>query len=831
MLVSSKGGDESPLELKLAESVIDDAGGKPDLPDDRMFYTAMRGSASNQPARLATITPGPEATMSKLSSLFAMMFVGFVLSASSLSHGQTAYDAVDPFIGTTGDGNTFPGASLPFGMIQWSPDTGDTGWYFYYKTKIRGFSLTHLSGAGCPLYGDFPILPWTGELTTSPAATPDAYTLSFSHSQEEAHPGYYAVTLGNGSRVELTVTDRAGIARIRFPQGQASRVLVNATSANSDVHVASLPPVGREHDGTRIRVIGNDAVSGSTTAGGFCGTNSRYTLYFAARFERPFRSFATWKDETIQKEQRKATGRHTGAWFDFGDARQVQLKVGISYVSEANALANLNQELPGWDFDQVRASARRTWSGLFNRIPVEGGTPDQRKIFYTGLYHMTLSPNLFSDDNGDYIGFDEKVRSLASMRQGAQYANFSDWDIYRNTIQLQALLFPNRVSDMMQSLVNDAEQSRWLPRWPAANDVTYVMNGDSPSALIASAYAFGARNFDTKTALSYMVKAATEPSKGPHDNEERPYLTDYLKLGYVPIDKDASAASRTLEYASDDFAIAQFARSVGDTATYQKLLKQSENWTTLFDPETRWIRPRNSDGTWLQGFDAEKSLPKRPNAPVSTDQDGFEEGNTYQYTFMIPFDYPRLIHRIGGDDSTIPRLDRFFSKLICWGEPCFNMANEPDFVTPYAYVFAGQPWKTQQVVTRIEQQTFSTKPDGIPGNDDLGATSGVYIWNALGLYPGVPGVGGLLIGTPMFSSAAIHLGDGRTLSIRSSGAGPYVQDVMLDGKENKTSWLPLSAIGPGSSKLEFTLSPEPNKQRGLPDSERPPAWENANPKK
>jgi predicted alpha-1,2-mannosidase len=764
--------------------------------------------------------------MSKLTLLFATTLVGFVLSASQISHAQTSYDSVDPFIGTAGDGNTFPGASLPFGMIQWSPDTGSEGWYFYNESKIRGFSLTHLSGAGCPLYGDFPILPWTGELEPNPAITPDAYTLSFRHSQEEAHPGYYAVTLANGSKVELTVTDRAGMARIHFPEGQASRLLVNGTSANTDVHVATLPPVGREHDGTSVRIIGSDAISGSTTAGGFCGTNSRYTLYFAARFQQPFSNFATWQDAAIQNGQRHAAGHHTGAWLDFGKQSQIQLKVGISYVSEANALNNLNKELPGWDFDEVHSAARTAWTSALNQIAAEGGTPDQRKIFYTGLYHMMLSPTLFSDDNGDYIGFYDKVRSIAATRQHGQYANFSDWDIYRNTIQLQALLVPDRVSDMMQSLVNDAEQNGWLPRWPAANDVTYVMNGDSPSALIASAYAFGAQNFDTQAALKYMVKAATEPGKGPHNNEERPYLTDYLRLGYVPIDKDASAASRTLEYASDDFAIAQFARSLGDTGTYQKLLKQSQNWATLFDPETRWIRPRNSDGTWLQGFNAETSMPKRPNAPVSTDQNGFEEGNTYQYTFMIPFDYPALIQRIGGDNATTPRLDKFFLKLICWGEPCFNMANEPDFVTPYAYVFAGQPWKTQKTVTRIEQETFNTKPNGIPGNDDLGATSGVYVWNALGLYPGIPGVGGLLIGTPMFPSVTVHMGDGHTLSIRSIGTGPYVQELLFDGKDHKSSWLSLSAFDQGTSKLEFTLSPEPNKQRGQPDSERPPAWVN-----
>lgn len=759
--------------------------------------------------------------MFRVSRVLAVALVG--LLASLMMTAQSAFDAVDPFIGTSGDGNTFPGASLPFGTIQWSPDTGQDGWYFHDKTSITGFSLTHLSGAGCPLYGDFPILPWTGDINASAAPTLDAYKVSFRHDKEEARPGYYSVTLEDGSKVELTTTDRAGIARIHFPAGKAARLLVKGTSANTDVHMAQLPPVGRERDGTKLHVTGRDGIRGSTTAGGFCGSKSHYTLYFAARFDQPYQTVRTWQDGTMQKDQPEVAGRHTGAFLDFGGQSQIQLKVGISYVTEANALANLNKELPGWDFDQTRAAARSTWSSLFDRIRVEGGTPDQRKIFYTALYHMTLAPNLFSDSNGEYIGFDGKVRSLASTQQRAHYANFSDWDTYRNTVQLHALLFPDRASDMMQSLVNDAQQSGWLPRWPAANDVTYVMNGDSPTVLIASAYAFGARKFDTQAALQAMVKAAGVPGKGPHDNEERPYLADYLKLGYVPLDKDASAASRTLEYASDDFAIAQFAQSLGDTEAYARLSKQAENWTNLFDPETRWIRPRNTDGTWLQGFDPEKSLPKRPNAPVSTDQNGFEEGNTYQYTFMIPFDYPRLIQKIGGEASTIARLDKFFSKLICWGEPCFNMANEPDFVTPYTYVFAGQPWKTQQVVTRIEQQTFATTPSGIPGNDDLGATSGVYVWNALGLYPGIPGVGGLLIGTPMFPAASITLGDGRTLSIRSTGTGTYVQELLFNGAPNQNSWLPLSALQ-GTNTLDFRLGTEPNRQRGLSSEERPPVW-------
>jgi predicted alpha-1,2-mannosidase len=497
----------------------------------------------------------------------AIVLSSLMISAGAFSQTSSSYDAVDPFIGTIGGGNTFPGASLPFGMIQWSPDTTTGGWYRYNQNKVYGFSLTHISGAGCPLYADFPFLPlsdasMTDELTSSPAIARDNYAIGFDHRSEEAHPGYYTVTLANGVNVALTVTSRAGIARITFPQGGLARLLINAGgSADTNVHNALYPPVGREHDGSEITVESEDEVSGSVTSGGFCGTDSRYTLYFAARFQKPFQHFGVWNGDAIEKNEREAKGKHTGAWLDFGsDQPEVLMKVGISYVSTKNARDNLNKELPGWNFDSVHSDAMQAWVKMLDHITAEGGTRDQGKIFYTGLYHMLLSPTLFSDSNGDYIGFDSKVRSLAGARQRAQYANFSDWDIYRNPIQLQALLMPSRVSDMMQSLVNDAEQSGWLPNWEAANDVTYVMGGDSPAAFITSAYAFGARNFDTAAAFKYLWQGATQPGIGPHDGEQHPFLADYLKYGYVPQDRDGMSASRALEYANDDFVIAQFAR-------------------------------------------------------------------------------------------------------------------------------------------------------------------------------------------------------------------------------------------------------------------------------
>ena len=719
---------------------------------------------------------------------------------------------------------------MPFGMIQWGPSTNDGGFYFYGDRMTYGFSLTHLSGAGCPIFSDVPVLPWSEELHKSPGEEHTPYVQfvqAFDHRTEEAHPGYYAVTLANGTRVELTVAERAGMARFEFPRGTRAAMLVKTgASADSDTHMPSLPPVGREHDGSVVMLVGNDALIATVTSGGFCGTPTRYTLYVAAKFEQPFQRFDTWQDKEIGKNQRSANGKRTGAWLDFGDRRRILMKIGLSYVSEAGALENLDKELPGWDFDEVHSHARDTWIELLNRVSVEGGTAEQYKIFATALYHSLLTPTLFSDENGDYPGFDGKVHSLAGSRQRAQYANFSDWDTYRSTVQLQSLLAQKRVSDMMQSLVNDSVQAGWVPRWPLANESTHVMGGDSSTILLSSAYAFGARDFDLKTALQHMIKGRTLPKEGSSTfllynmRLERPFMAEYLKLGYVPA-TDPISASRTLEYANDNFAIAQFAKEIGDTTVYKQFMAQSQSWKNLLDPETGWIRPRYADGTWLEGFDGWRSLPKS-----TWEQYGFEEGNTAQYTFMIPFDYPQEFAAMGGDEKVTARLDKFFCDNLVSGcnDPCFTISNEPDFVTPYAYVFAGVPWKTQEVVTRIAKETFNTTPSGLPGNDDLGATSSLYVWNALGVYPVVPGVGGMVLGTPMFRNAVVRFADGRTLIIQGLGTGPYVQKVSLNGTPYPNSWLPLSRLAAGTTQLQFTLDKEPNKDRGKSESHRPPSF-------
>ena len=504
----------------------------------------------------------------------------------------------------------------------------------------------------------------------------------------------------------------------------------------------------RQHNENQVKLLGADALIAFTTSWGFCTSPAHYTLYVAAKFDQPYRHFTTWVGNKMQRNVRVARGRRTGAWLAFGDRREVKMKIALSYASQSGALANLNSELPGWDFEAVQAQAVAIWTKLLDKIAIEGGTPDQHTIFATALYHSFLTPTLFSDHNGDYIGFDSKTHSLAGSQQTAQYANYSDWDTYRNTVQLQALLAPEIVNDMMQSLVNDSVEGGIVPRWPLANQSTYEMAGDSSNILWASGYAFGARRFDAETALRYMVKGGTQSQKNAdrflyihyYTDAERTFLPEYLKLGYVPAMEDPVSVSRTLEYVNDDFAVAQLATNLGDASEFQHFIIRSQNWQNLFDPQTKWMRPRLADCTWLHHFDVWLALPKQNTWGESGFQYGFEEGNTARWSFTVPFDYPEEFAAMGGDAEVVARLDRFFCR-----EPspvtasCFTAANEHNFVTPYAYVFAGEPWKTQEVVGHLLGTAFQATPNGLPGNDDLGATSGFYVWNALGFYPAIPG--------------------------------------------------------------------------------------------
>jgi len=716
---------------------------------------------------------------------------------------------VDPLIGTWAQpqdlalggfagGNVFPGASYPHGMVQWSPDNAFTpGGYRYNESLIRGFSLTHFSGRGCIAYEDFPFMPSVGQIHTSPATTL-AYAAHYSHNNEVATPGYYSVLLDQKNiQVALTVTARTGFGQFTYPPSTESALLINAGGSAT----------GDDRDGTGVQIIGDNQVVGSASSGYFCGQGNAYKIYFAAMFDTHFSaSSGTWDGTTVIPGSHKSTGSHSGAflYFDTTGKRTVQVKVGISFVSIANARLNLQQENPGWDFQAVRDQTQAAWGGRLGQISISGGTGDQKTIFYTALYHTLFHPNVFSDVNGQYIGFDGKVHTA---RGYTQYENFPGWDMYRSLIALLALLEPRETGDMLQSLVADARQGGGaLPRWEVANDNSGGMVGDSMDVLFATSYALGVRNFDTEAALRAMELGASNPAALSGKHHPREGLSDYLKLGYVST-RTAGSASITLEYATDDYAIAQFAKALGHKDLYATYLQRSQNWEHLFDTASGYITPRDANGTYLAGF-------------TPTSGTGFVEGDSAQYTWMVPYDLHHLFTMMGGDIRVLQRLDDHFKQLNAGlTSPYAFIGNEPEFEAPWEYDFAGAPYRTQDVVRRIETQHFSLSAGGLPGNDDGGAISSWYVFSALGFYPEIPGTAGFALGSPLFPSATIHLSNGHDLHIIGRGAAenaPYVQRLSINGKEYNSAWLPFTKIKNGAT-LQFDLgaTPAPGALNGI----------------
>ena len=715
-------------------------------------------------------------------------------------------DYVNPLIGTapggskfgfTGDsGDVFPGATYPAGMMQWSPDTTSNipGGYNYLDSTIKGFSLTHFSGRGCTAYQDIPFMPYLGLPTVSPAANKSLYQSSFAHSSEYAHPGYYQVHLNTpNTEVELSVTARTGIARFTYPASRAATMLINAggsINGNSNAAVTIVP--------------GNREVTGFDTSTVGCG-NNHYKLYFAAQFDRPFTTYGTWNKSAVNPGSTTGESAHAGAYVSFNTTSNtvVQVKVGISFVSIANAQSNLAAEQSGFNFTSVRLSADAAWNSRLGSIVVQGGSEAEKTVFYTALYHASIHPNIFSDDNRQYIGFDGKVHTLAKS-QHAQYENIAGWDQYRSLFPLLATLFPTEASDIAQSLVNDARQGDGhLPRWEQANADSRGMNGDDGSVIVAEAYAFGARNFDTAAALKAMLHGQANI---------RNYFSDYLKYGYVTANSTGFSAAITQEYSIDDFASAQFAKSLGDMHDYQLLSQRANNWQNLFNMETGYMQPRNSDGSWAGNSD-----------PAS--DTGFQEGSAAQYSWMEQFNLRTLFAKMGGNGAVVNRLDTFFTRLNDGPNSAFAfMGNEPSFEVPWEYDFAGAPSHTQQVVRRIQLSLFKDTPGGLPGNDDGGAMSSWYVFSAIGLYPEITGVGGFVIGSPLFTSVTLHLAGNHTLQINAPAASdenPYVQSLQLNGNATSSLWLPWATIQHGAT-LDFALGNSPTNWGGSATDAPPP---------
>jgi predicted alpha-1,2-mannosidase len=765
----------------------------------------------------------------------ATRVVALVGNPSSLVNPMagTGAGAVNP--GAIGE---FPGADLPFGMIQWSPNTTPNvamsgSGYSYADSAISGFSLTNLSGVGCAAYGDVPILPTVGPI----GGTPETTTATFSHSSEHAAPGRYQVTLGSPAvTTQLAVTARTGLSKMTFPATDEANLLFKVAGSANPVTASS------------FHLVGQDAITGQVTSGQFCGTGTNYTLYFSAQFSRPFASAGSWQGAAVTPGATACQGPTCGAFVTFNTEtqRSVLMKVGISFVSTADATANLRAEDPGWSVTRVEAAGTSRWNRLLGRISVGGGTRNTEVTFYTALYHSLLSPTVVSDDNGEYTGDDGRTHRSA---RGAQYANFSEWDIYRSQIELVSLLARHQAGDMMQSLVNDAEQGGWLPKFAIADGDALQMNGDSADPIIAAAYAFGVRDFDVAAALKAMVKGATENETGHGLQIERQYLSQYLTQHFVPAGSldlysiDYSiGGSVTLEYALDDFSIAQLAAALGDHAVYTNMMQRAHNWQYLFNPATGYLQARNADGSFTPGPAFQTSL-LEPGGEL-----GFEEGNAIQYSWSVPQDLSALGTLMGGNSQAVAKLNTFFTQLNATRDAPYDWAgNEPNLWTPWEYDYFGAPSRTQQVVRRIVNTLYANAPVNEPGNDDLGAISSWYVWAAIGLYPVTPATANLALGSPLFPAIVLTLPDGQRIVMHAPAASPampYVHTLAVSGvptpkatpscaspaastSKDPTAWnqpwLPSSIITTGGT-LAYGLSSVPDPSWGSATAASPPSF-------
>ncbi|GAA4633355.1 GH92 family glycosyl hydrolase [Actinoallomurus vinaceus] len=759
---------------------------------------------------------------------------------------------VNPFVGTQdggpdfghggGAGMNFPGAVAPFGMMQWSPDTvrNSGGGYKYEDNRLRGFSMTHISGPGCTGAQDFPVIPFSGPVTTSPATHADDYVQTFKHENEQASPGSYAVTLDSGVKTELTATERAGVGRFTFPTDKVGTLLLNVTGSINGV------------DDAEATVKGN-TVSGWAKTGGFCGADTKYYVYVTATFDRPFQAYGTWKNDSVEpgedavrgsappkvpQQTQKTFGRlnngpegkpmpqrspqalardvtvkgpGSGVYlqFDTSKAKPVQMRTAVSYVSIDGAKQNLKKEIGGRGFDSVRNAARAAWDKRLGQIKVSGGADDRLRTFYTALYHAMLQPYIFDDVDGTYTGFDYRTHKVKKGHH--QYATFSGWDIYRSEAQLIALLAPDVGADIAQSMYNDAHSvgDVW-DRWSHQNTITGVMNGDPYHSIVSTMYAFGARNFDANAALAAMVKGANRVGEDKNTSyTERPGNADYLKLGYVPADP-----ATTLEYGIADFGIAQLAQRLGDKSTYQDFMKRAHGWETIYNPQNDWIQPRFADGSFLTPFDP-------------ADSNWYVEGNGSQYHWMVYDDVAGLFNAMGGRDQAAKRLDTFFTKLNAGShEPYAYLGNEPSLQSPWLYAWAGQPYKTQDVVARARTELFKSTPGGLVGNDDLGTMSAWRVFAGLGMYPAIPGRAEMVLNSPEFPQITVTRSSGQKITINAPGASDankYVQSLNVGGKATSRAWLPESFVASGG-RLDYTLGAQPNTTFGSDPKDAPPSF-------
>ncbi|MEI6060440.1 MAG: GH92 family glycosyl hydrolase [Bacteroidota bacterium] len=734
-----------------------------------------------------------------LSLLLVLMLVSGLTMAQKSPAGY-----VNPFIGTGGHGHTYPGATMPFGMVQLSPDTRLEGWdgcggYHYDDTYIYGFTHTHLNGTGVPDLCDILFMPTTGETRWNNGSDgKPGYGSHFKHSSESAEPGYYKVALDDYNIItELSATMRAGMHCYTFPAGTASNILVDLFHRDEVLE-------------SSLKVISDTQIEGLRRSRSWA--NNQY-VYFVAEFSKPFTSYEIAVDNQTQAGLKSAVNnkKNIKAIFHFSTTagEKILVKVGISAVNIDGARLNLKAEIPGWDFDLVRKSATAAWEKELSKIEIEGGTDLQKTVFYTALYHTMVNPNTYMDVDGSYRGRDLKVHKDAGF---TNYSVFSLWDTYRAYNPLMTIIDQKRTLDYIKTFLVQYDQGGLLPVWELAGNETNCMIGYHAVPVIVDAYLKGIRGFDTGKALEAMRKSAVRT-----DNAGLKALDQY---GFISTEDESESVSKTLEYAYDDWCIAQFAKSIGKNDDYKYFIKRGQNFKNVYDASTGFMRAR-SNGGWFSPFD-----PFEVNF-------NYTEANSWQYSFSAVQDMDGLIRLHGGQENLAKKLDELFSASpktsgrdqsdITGLIGQYAHGNEPSHHIAYLYPFVGQPWKTQELVHRILNTLYHNDPDGLTGNEDCGQMSAWAVMSAMGFYPVTPGADFYVIGTPWFSKVTINLENGKKFVISAGNISDnnfYIQSATLNGKKYAASYLKHTDIMNGG-ELTFSMGDKPDKKWGSGKKNQP----------
>ncbi len=712
---------------------------------------------------------------------------------------------VDPFIGTAGHGHTFPGATMPFGMVQLSPDTRLTGWdgcsgYHYSDNIIYGFSHTHLSGTGISDYGDILLMPTVGEAYLNALdgeRTEKGYASRFSHQNEAARPGYYRVKLDDDNiAVELTATNRAGFHRYLFPKTDRANIIIDLTHRDKVLE-------------SYFRIVDSTHIEGFRRSEAWARDQ---WVYFVAEFSQPFLTSEVLTGG-VSAGLSEARGANVKAFLRFAtlDGKPVLTKVAISAVSIEGARKNLAAELSHWDFEKARSDAARAWNAELGKIEVSGGADAQLKNFYTALYHTMIAPNLFMDADGQYRGRDFKVHQAEGFDN---YTVFSLWDTFRAAHPLYTIIDQKRTVDFIKTFLAQHQQGGRLPVWELAGNETETMIGYHAVSVIADAAVKGVNfkgGFDSERAFAAMKHSAELKHFG---------LAPYMDHGYINLEEERESVSRTLEYAYDDWCIAQMASLLGHTSDYNRFIERAQFYKNVFDTESGFMRPRTNGG-WLTPFD-----PREVNF-------SFTEANSWQYTFFVPHDVSGLVELMDGKRKFAAKLDQLFaadSKTTGRDQADitgligqYAHGNEPSHHMAYLYNYVNQPWKTQFRVRQILDEFYRPEPDGLIGNEDCGQMSAWYVLSAAGFYPVTPGSPVYAIGSPLFPEMRLNLENGKTLVIKARGVSAtniYIQSAQLNGKAYQKSYLSHSDLMAGG-ELIFEMAAQPNLRWGAGEDDVP----------